>query len=456
MSDDDFRQIQNVLIDDPLIGDIQEETGGIRKFRIPIAKDKGKSGGARIHYYIHSNVCYLIALVPKNVMENLSKAERNSLKDLVTRMMNKEENFYFEENNMSRDEKTLYDFLKNGLEDIIAYNEGDASRAKQYEVKVPAFSRRKDESMKLRIAENKTMLEVDKGYSRQVYKALDDAFKDDAGKAELVYISDAVDMWLFNTEKLYKEIFNNRRKATSIAYEALIDLFQDTVDGYDVKVRVTSEMVKQWFKRAGLDYKEALKPVVDKIEEERAEAKANKKESVRRNRKVREGAYGRGAEYMYVLKHGFGPGTIPRDVNVINTDEVNGYTVIWVDRPFTREELDYYDIPSETQLRRYLGNEYGRYFGESRKSRKRFTMKERSGDRKRYTQKQLKTLVDRGEAVDITRYSFEDADDLWKRGYDVVGVSMGVYGLNGALLKMRDTGELMAITARNTTLSQLV
>lgn len=361
LSDDDYRQIQSTLIDNPLVGDIQEETGGIRKFRVPVTKDRGKSGGARIHYYIYSNVCYLLALVPKNVSENLSKSDRNSLKDLVTRMMNKTESFYMGEKIMSKDEKTLYDFLKNGIEDIIAYNDGDTSRAKKFEVKERALSRRKDESMKLRIAESKTVLEVDKGYSRKVYAALDDAFKDSDGKAELVYISDAVDMWLFNTEKLYKEIFNNRRKATSIAYEALIDLFQDTVDGYDVKVRVTSEMVKQWFKRAGLDYKEALKPVVDKIEEERAEAKADKKESVRRKR-MREGAYGRDAKYLYVLKHGFGPGTIPRDVNVLDTDEVNGYTVIWVDRPFTREELDYYDIPSETQLRRYLGSEYDRFF----------------------------------------------------------------------------------------------
>lgn len=316
---------------------------------------------------------------------------------------------------------------------------------------------------KLRIAESKTVLEVDKGYSRKVYAALDDAFKDSDGKAELVYISDAVDMWLFNTEKLYKEIFNNRRKATSIAYEALIDLFQDTVDGYDVKVRVTSEMVKQWFKRVGLDYKEALKPVVDKIEEERAEAKADKKESVRRNRKFREGAYGRDSEYMYVLKHGFGPGTIPRDVNVLDTDEVNGYTVIWVDRPFTREELDYYDIPSETQLRRYLGSEYDRFFSnpeynyfESSRRRKKFSIKERSGDRRKYTQRELKSMVRDGSAIDITNYSFDEANKLWKRGFDVVGVSTGVYGLNGALLQMRDTGDLMAITARNSTLSQLV
>ena len=315
---------------------------------------------------------------------------------------------------------------------------------------------------KLRIAESKTVLEVDKGYSRKVYAALDDAFKDSDGKAELVYISDAVDMWLFNTEKLYKEIFNNRRKATSIAYEALIDLFQDTVDGYDAKVRVTSEMVKQWFKRVGLDYKEALKPVVDKIEEEREEAKADKKESVRRKR-MREGAYGRDAKYLYVLKHGFGPGTIPRDVNVLDTDEVNGYTVIWVDRPFTREELDYYDIPSETQLRRYLGSEYDRFFPnpeynyfESAKRRKKFSIKERSGDRRKYTQRELKSMVRDGSAIDITNYSFDEANKLWKRGFDVVGISRGVYGLNGALLQMRDTGEFMAITARNSTLSQLV
>lgn len=214
--------------------------------------------------------------------------------------------------------------------------------------------------------------EADKGYSRAVYQALDDAFRDSDGKAELVYISDAVDMWLFNTKKLYDEIFNKRRKATSIAYEALIDLFQDTVNGYDVKVRVTSEMVKQWFKRAGLSYIDALKPVVDKIEEEREEANAQKKECV-----------------------------IPRQ-----------------------------------------------------RSRRPKRMTESS--RRRYTQKELRDLVRSGKAEDITRYSFEEANDLYKRGYDVIGVSTGTYGINGALLQMRDTGDWMAICARNSTLMQLV
>lgn len=310
--------------------------------------------------------------------------------------------------------------------------------------------------------------EADKGYSRSVYKVLDQAFKDDAGKAELVYISDAVDMWLFNTEKLYDEIWNNRRKATSIAYEALIDLFQDTVDGYDVKVRVTSEMVKQWFKKNGLSYIEALKPVVDKIEEERAERKAEKKESVRRRRYVKEEVFPYESKrdssfpYMYVLTHGFGPGTIPRGVKVGRVEDYKGYTVVWLDRPLSTDELRQYDIPAETYLRRYLGNDID-YFrslsglpeGIQRKRSKRY-VKEARSSRKTFTQKELKDMIRRGEAIDITNYSFEDADDLYDRGYTVIGVCRGVYGLNGALLQMNDTGDLCAITARNSTLMQLV
>ena len=66
---------------------------------------------------------------------------------------------------------------------------------------------------------------------------------------------------------------------------------------------------------------------------------------------------------MYVLKHGFGPGTIPKGVSVYEyEDRPDGTTLIWVDRPFTQRELNDYDIPSETQLRRYLGSDYDKYF----------------------------------------------------------------------------------------------
>lgn len=72
------------------------------------------------------------------------------------------------------------------------------------------------------------------------------------------------------------------------------------------------------------------------------------------------------------------------------------------------------------------------------------------------TQKALREHVRAGIAQDITNYSFEQANALHRsHSLDTVAVSCGVYGLNGALLK-DENGNLYAITARNTTLAQLV
>lgn len=71
---------------------------------------------------------------------------------------------------------------------------------------------------------------------------------------------------------------------------------------------------------------------------------------------VNEGAYGRevGNGYLYILKHGLGGGVLPRDVEILKTVDLdNGFTAIWIDRPLERDELDEYDIPSETQLNVY-------------------------------------------------------------------------------------------------------
>lgn len=154
LSDDDVRRIENIIIINPTIGDIQEETGGIRKLRADTVNGKGKSGGSRVHYYVKDNMCYLLALVPKNVADNLSKSDRNELKDLVIRMMNMSESFYMESGYMSRQEKTLFDFLKNGLEDIIAYNDGDKSRAKRYSVEKSVFAESNKKDFKLKIRES--------------------------------------------------------------------------------------------------------------------------------------------------------------------------------------------------------------------------------------------------------------------------------------------------------------
>lgn len=221
------------------------------------------------------------------------------------------------------------------------------------------------------IRKKRSVTEANKGYSSAVYQALDDTYVSEwDGKVDPDFITDNVELFIWNTEEYYNEIFNTRRPAHSVAYSGLLGLFQLNVTDYDVNVRITSEMVKQWLKKHGLDYVKLLKPIVDKIEEERAERKAeSKKESVRSRRSVKEEVFPYESKrdssfpYMYVLTHGFGPGTLPRGVKVGRVEDYKGYTVVWLDRPLSNDELNQYDIPAETYLRKYLGNDLDYFRG---------------------------------------------------------------------------------------------
>lgn len=63
---------------------------------------------------------------------------------------------------------------------------------------------------------------------------------------------------------------------------------------------------------------------------------------------------------------------------------------------------------------------------------------------RKYTQKALRELCRIGAADDITSGKAEIKEPLER-----VGVSTGIYGINGGLLQGRETGRLYAITARN-------
>lgn len=59
--------------------------------------------------------------------------------------------------------------------------------------------------------------------------------------------------------------------------------------------------------------------------------------------------------YLYIFKHGIGPGTLPSDVTVVKIKDLpRGYTAVWTDRFLTTSEMDQYDIPYETEINRYL------------------------------------------------------------------------------------------------------
>ena len=67
----------------------------------------------------------------------------------------------------------------------------------------------------------------------------------------------------------------------------------------------------------------------------------------------------------------------------------------------------------------------------------------------KYTQKQLRSMIDSKIAKDITNsHSFLDIPEA----YEKIGYSSGIYGCNGLLLKGLETGALYVIASRTTAL----
>ena len=95
LTDDDLKDLQQILLENPKLGDVIQGTGRLRKMRFGYG-GRGKSRSARICYVdfeIHEKI-FLIMVFAKNEMENLTKAEKNSIKQLIERLEK-----YFEEKN---------------------------------------------------------------------------------------------------------------------------------------------------------------------------------------------------------------------------------------------------------------------------------------------------------------------------------------------------------------------
>ncbi len=84
LTDDEYKELQAQLVENPSKGPIMQGTGGCRKIRW--ARDNsGKSGGIRIIYYwiTESNQIYMLFAFPKNKQENLTAEQRDALKKIV-------------------------------------------------------------------------------------------------------------------------------------------------------------------------------------------------------------------------------------------------------------------------------------------------------------------------------------------------------------------------------------
>ncbi len=80
-SEEERVDIVALVAADPQCGDLIRGTGGFRKVRVA-RKGMGKSGGARVVYIWRNErfLVFLITVFPKNQKENLSMAERNTLR----------------------------------------------------------------------------------------------------------------------------------------------------------------------------------------------------------------------------------------------------------------------------------------------------------------------------------------------------------------------------------------
>lgn len=86
LTDENLRELQNILLDNPKFGDTISHTGGLRKIRIPMeSKGKGKRGGARV-IYVDIEVketIYFINVYSKNEKTDLTPDEKKALKAVV-------------------------------------------------------------------------------------------------------------------------------------------------------------------------------------------------------------------------------------------------------------------------------------------------------------------------------------------------------------------------------------
>jgi len=84
LPDDEYAQLQNVLVENPERGTIIKGGGGIRKLRFAMS-GRGKSGGLRvIYYWLRDNgQIYMLLIYSKSKKDDLTDQETALLREFV-------------------------------------------------------------------------------------------------------------------------------------------------------------------------------------------------------------------------------------------------------------------------------------------------------------------------------------------------------------------------------------
>ena len=88
LGDEEQRELENILLENPQKGAGIEGLAGIRKLRIKL-EGRGKSGGGRVIYLdvLEKEKLYLLFAYPKNVQEDLTSEQRKILRRMAEAIM---------------------------------------------------------------------------------------------------------------------------------------------------------------------------------------------------------------------------------------------------------------------------------------------------------------------------------------------------------------------------------
>ena len=88
LSEAERSDVVDLVASTPECGVLIKGTGGVRKVRIAL-EGRGKSGGARVVYFFHSEdiPIYLLTVFPKNRKASLTSSEKGMLKQLTSQLV---------------------------------------------------------------------------------------------------------------------------------------------------------------------------------------------------------------------------------------------------------------------------------------------------------------------------------------------------------------------------------
>ena len=133
--------------------------------------------------------------------------------------------------------------------------------------------------------------------------------------------------------KLFESIQTNLKEESCIMCDT------DNLNGcYSIKGKsVCNECGKKY----------SLEEIENKINNKDAGTKMKEAETPEAMQKIADKQMPKGG-YRYITTHGIGPGTLPKDVEVFKTEDINGGKIaMYISRPLTSEELKQYDIKPE-------------------------------------------------------------------------------------------------------------